>query len=203
MTTVMSPSESVVVTLGQIAKITDLIAAALRKSSLPSAETQQIIESQGGVIADECVASIRRRVEAISNMIVRRVHVNRGQTPKQVIDATGRVKYVNADILATMPRGEGEEKEVFFFKLNRWISDDDLAKEYELRGLVPDLYAQAQVNTDDPSFADEHLNGCHWQDADGRWNYAAFCRWNGERSVFMSRGGRDWDGGWWFGGVRK
>jgi len=200
----MTPSaESKTTTAGQIDKAVANYRALLEKHSKEfGSEAVQLVLGQPE-LADEQLVVFRRRVEAISNIIVRRVHVNRGQTPKQAIDATGRVQYVNNDVLNAMPRGEGEDKEVFFFKLGRWINDDDLAKEYELRGLVPDPYAQAQVNTDDPSFAEEHPNGCHWQDTEGKWNYAAFNCWRGGRFVSVSRGGDDWDGSWWFGGVRK
>lgn len=200
----MTPSvESKTTTAGQIDKAVANYRALLEKHSKEfNSEAVQSVLGQPE-LADEQLAVFRRRVEAVSNMIVRRVRVNRGQTPKQVIDATGHVQYVNNDVLNVMPRGEGEDKEVFFFRLSRWINDDDLAKEYELRGLVPDPYAQAQVNTDDPSFADEHPNGYHWQDADGHWDYAAFDRWVGGRRVRVDRSAYGWLGRWWFGGVRK
>jgi len=59
---VVSPSGTI--TAGQIAKFVDLQTAALRKSSLPSAETQYVLENQGAEIADTFVADVRRRVEA-------------------------------------------------------------------------------------------------------------------------------------------
>ncbi|MFA6349282.1 MAG: hypothetical protein WCX06_03835, partial [Candidatus Paceibacterota bacterium] len=115
----MSPSE---ITPGQIGKFLDLQVAALRKSGLPSEQTQQVLESQGGVLADEFVALLRKRVEAISDLITRRVLVNRTRTPQEALDATGRKQYTDADVVAEMPKGEGAEANVVFFKLGRYIS---------------------------------------------------------------------------------
>jgi hypothetical protein len=104
-----------------------------------------------------------------------------------------------------MPKGEGEEVEVVFFRLSRWVSDTDLDKEYGLRDLKPaDPYSLSAVNEADPDFTDEHPNGTHWQDANGNWCFAAFIRWDGdERSVNVDRDGNDWNGSWWFAGLRK
>lgn len=149
-------------------------------------------------------APFREQVEMLLSMIVRRVRVNRGREPQEVINATNRAQHTDRAVVNNMPRGEGEDKEVFFFKLGRYVNDADLQKEYELRGLEPDPYAQAQVNTDDPSFADERLNGCHWQDANGNWCFAAFRRWDdGKRVVGVRHHVGGWGGRWWFAGVRK
>ena len=87
---------------------------------------------------------------------------------------------------------------------NDFISDDDLEKEFELRGLKPaDPVSVAAVNEADPAFADEKPHGTHWKDAKGNWYYAAFFRWNGKRRVDVDRSGNDWDDRWWFAGVRK
>lgn len=176
----MSPSKSI--TKGQIGKFYDVLEAAMLKSGLPSEETQKVLEIQGVEIAEEFVQSVRKRVEAISKLIVRYVKgVNRSQDPQQALDATGRVQYTNKTVADSMPRGEGEEKEVVFFKprpeafKNGIISDDDLEKEYEFVGLKPvDPYSLAKVNTDDPAFADAHPNATHWKDTNGKWCYAAF-----------------------------
>jgi hypothetical protein len=137
--------------------------------------------------------------------IVRRVKINRQRTPQEALDATGRRQYtLDLEVVNAMPRGDGEEAEVCFFKVGRFLSDDDLAREYELRGLVPDPYAQAAVNEADPAFADAYRNGTHWRDHDGSWYRATFVRWYSERLVYCARGGFDyWDDTWWFGGVRK
>ena len=107
---------------------------------------------------------------------------------------------------------------------NGYISDDDLEKEFELRGLKPaDPISVAAVNEADPAFADEKPHGTHWKDAKGKWCYAAFHRWDDDgrhvlvnrydsdwldrwgdgREVNICRSDDDWDDYWWFAGVRK
>ncbi len=196
----MSPS----ITPGQMSKFYDLLVAALRKSGLPSEPTQQVLETHGGTLADEFVAAVRKRVDAISDMIVRRVTVNRNRTPQDMLDATGRNQYTDKDVVKAMPRGTGDEAEVIFFKVGRYLSDADLDKEYDLRGLKPaDPFSLGAVNEADLAFADEHPNGTHWQDANGKWCYAAFLRWHVGRLVLVDRDDDGWSDDWFFGGVRK
>lgn len=196
----MSPSKPI--TPGQIAKFYGYLEAALRKSGLPSEPTQRVIEAQGAALADEFVASVRTRVEAISDLIVRHVkNIDRTRTPQEVLDATGRRLYTSDASVQCMPTDGRDEDDVYFFKAPRFINEDELEKELALRGLKCDPYAQAQVNIDDLSFADERPNGMHWQGADGNWHYAEFSRWPGERHVYVSRRGSEWFGYWFFGGV--
>lgn len=199
----MPPSVSTITT-GQSAKFADLIIAALRKSGLPSEPTQKVLEDQGAALAHEVVALVRQRVEAISDLIVRHVSVNRSRSRQEAIRATNMAEYLDDGVVATMPQGEGDTAAVHFFKLDRYISDDDVEKEYALRGLKPaDPYALAAVNEADPAFADEHPNCTHWKDAHGNWCYAAFDRWCDERSVDVYRSGDRWIDHWWFAGVGK
>lgn len=196
---------SVEMTDGQIDKAVDVYRNILRKhrSELGSESVQKVL-GQPEYVAEQ-VTVLRKYVELVSNLIVRRVSVNRNLTPQQVLDATKRKQYVNSDVVASMSKGEGDEVDVYFFKLNRFVSDDDLEKEYALRGLKPaDLYSQSAVNEADPVFADKHPNGTHWKDAKGKWCFAAFSRRSGgERYVDVYRGGRGWGDDCWFAGLRK
>jgi len=198
----MSPSETI--TAGQIGKIQEILGAALRKSNLQSNPTQQVLEIQGDVLVTELVTVIRKHVEEVSNIIIRCVSVNRDHSPQGILDATSRKQYTNSDVVAAMPKGKGGKAEVVFFKLGHYVSDNDLEKEYELRGLKPaDSYSIAAVNEADPSFADEHSNSTHWMDTNGKWCYIAFDRWFDKRFVRVLRRGNYWDGSWWFAGLRK
>ena len=202
----MTPSvqEQGGMTDGQIDKAVDIFRSALRKHrmELGTNAVQQVLGI--GELGPELLAVFRKRVEAVSDMIVRRVKVDRDQTPQRVLDATGRKQYTDSDVVTAMPCGEGEEVEFHFFKLGRYVNDNELEKEYELRGFKPaDPYSLAAVNKADPAFADDHPNGTHWQDAKGRWCYAAFHRWSGERRLYVGRRAGDWDGSWWFAGLRK
>ena len=203
MTEVMTPSTKPI-TKGQAGKFIDVFIDALVKSGLPSEPTQQVLEEQGTAVAAECVAIVRKRADAISSVIVRRVPVNILRAAQQALDATGRKQYTDSDVVAAMPKGAGGEVEVHFFKLDRYISENDLEDEYASHGLKPaDPYSLAAVNEADPAFADEHPNGTHWKDAKGKWCFAAFGRWGGERELSVGRDGGVWGGSWWFAGVRK
>lgn len=203
----MSPSEVTAVTAGQIGKLQEMFGAGIRKAKFPSDAVQQAMEKQGDALVSDLVRAVRKRVEMFVNIAVRVVCVNRNRKPQEAIRATGRCEYLDDQVVSAMPCGEGEIAEVVFFKpdlseKNGHISDDDLEREYESRGLIPiDPYSLSAVNEDDPAFADDHPNAIHWKDS-GRWCYAAFDRWCGERSVRVSRS-NDWGGRWWFAGARK
>ena len=211
MTQIMSPSETLV-TAAQIGKIQDLLAAGLRKAGLQSKPTQVVIEQQTKSLVDDLVAAVRVRVEAVSKMIIRIVEkVNRTKQPQEVLDATGRKQYTNAEVVKSIPHGTGDGAEVIFFKPESeeytrpgYISDDDLEKALTRRCLIAaDPYSQAAVNEADPAFADKYPNGTHWKDANGKWCYSAFHHWDDERDVNVDRDGYDWIDDWWFAGLRK
>lgn len=197
----MTPS---MITDGQIDKAADVLRAQVRKHRdvLPSDAVQQVLGNEQ--LGHKLFEVFRSFVEAVAGMIVRHAKVNRSREPQQALEATGLRLYTDGKVVKAMPKGSGEETDVYFFKVGRWISDADLDNEYEQRGHVPaDPYTLAAVNEDDPAFADQYPNGTHWKDADDRWCFAAFCRWSGERGVNVGRRGSDWSGSWWFAGVRK
>lgn len=130
------------------------------------------------------------------------VKVYRNRTPQEVIAATGRKQYVDDKVVATMPQGEGEVVDVYYFKENRHISDNDLEKRYQELGLTSDPYAQAADNKANQSFADDHPNGTHWKNPNGEWCISAFRRWSGERDVNVHQDDIGWHGNWWFGGCK-
>lgn len=204
----MTASDIKLMTDGQIENVLSKLRDAMRKhrSEITSDVAQQVlgVDNLGMVL----FAPFRERATAISKMIVRHVKVDRSREPQQVLDDTGRKQSTDRDVVDGMSRGEGEEKDVYFFKPEPWeytrpgyMSSDDLDKAFERRNLKPDPYAQAQVNIDDPEFADKNPNGTHWKDADGKRCYATFNRWVVERYVCVFRGDADWGGLWWFGGV--
>ncbi len=143
-----------------------------------------------------------------TGQIVCRVSVSRNCTPQQVLEATGRKqRTITSSVVNLMPKGEDDEVEVVFFKLNRFIGDNHLGNEYKSHELKPaDPYSLAAVNQFDPAFADEHPNGTHWKNADDKWCYSVFHnRYCGDRVVdVISRDGDSyiWDCYWWFAGIR-
>ena len=197
-----------VMTDGQIGKLQELLGAALRKrrKQLLSEAVQGVLGQEGDALQADFLAALRKRVENRSTTISRQVSVNRNRTPQEVLDATKRAQYTDKSVVATMLSGGAgiqESVEVVFFKLGRYISNADLEREYEERGLKPDPYAQAAVNEADPAFADEHPNGTHWKDANGNQCFVAFGRFGGGRDLHVDRRVLDWGDNWWFGGVRK
>lgn len=189
---------------GQIGKLNEKFAARLRKHNkeLPSDIFQQLLSDD--TLIDEMFISVRKRIEARSEFVTRTVKVNRNRSAKEALKATGRNLYVTDSVAKNMPKAESDEVEIILFKIGRQISDNDLDKEYELRGLKPvDPYSLAALNEADPAFADEHPNGTHWKDADDKWCFAAFRRWVDERRVGVDRDDDVWNDDWWFAGVRK
>ena len=199
------------ITAGQIGRAAERFSERCRvnASTLPKETAQVVLEDEGDVLAQEMFEVFRARIERRSNIIVRRVTVNRNRSQQETIEATGRAQYTDRKVVDAMPKGEGDEVEVVFFKpdlseRNGFISDDDLEKEFELRGLKPaDPVSVAAVNEADPAFADKKPHSTHWKDAKGNWCYATFYRWRDERKVYIYRYDFDWDGVWWFAGVRK
>jgi hypothetical protein len=198
----MTPSQDI--TTGQICKFQELLGSALRKSGLPSGPVQQVLETTGGELVTCLVTALRTAVEAIGAMFSRRVTVDQTRSAQAALDATGRTQYTNAKIVAVMPRPQSSEEEVFFFRLGRYVTDDELANEYALRGLkATSPYSLAAVNEADPAFADEHPNATHFKDAKGNWCFATFDRWDDKRDLHVGRDARAWSDDWWFAGVRK
>jgi hypothetical protein len=206
MTQIMTAAE---MTDGQIENAVNKLRDAMRKhrSEITSDVAQQVlgVENLGMMM----FTPFRERAEAVSNLIVRTAKVNRSRSQQEAIEATGRAQYTDRRVVDAMPKGEGDEVEVVFFKLdlserNGFISDDDLEKEFELRGLKPaDPVSVAAVNEADPAFADEKPHGTHWKDAKGNWCCATFFRWRDERRVHVHRNALAWHAYWWFAGVRK
>lgn len=206
MTKIMTATE---MTDGQIENAVGKLRDAMRKhrSEITSDVAQQVLGVEN--IGMMMFTPFRERAEAVLNLIVRKAKVNRSRSPQEALDATGRAQYTDRKVVDAMPKGEGDEVEVVFFKpdlsnRNGYISDDDLEKEFELRGLKPaDPVSVAAVNEADPAFADEKPHVTHWKDAKGNWCCAAFSRWLDKCKVNVDRSGGGWRVSWWFAGVRK
>lgn len=108
--------------------------------------------------------------------------------------------YKDDSVFDSMPQGEADSIE--YFNLGKYISDDELEKEYESRGLTPVdpvSFIENQVKENKHKYTTTH-----WKDADGKWCFAVFDLWDvDKRSVLVGRDDYGWDDRWWFGGVRK
>lgn len=125
------------------------------------------------------------------------------KSTQQLLDSTKRKQYIDKDVLKTAP--EAEEGTVEFFKLGKYLSDDELEAEYISRDLIPAPIANiAQYDLEHPEKMDEmKYVGSHWKNGT-HWNFVTFRRWyDGERRVFVRRYHGVWRDDWWFAGLRK
>lgn len=121
--------------------------------------------------------------------------------PRKLKDITTATIYANDEVLKNAPR-HTHIRELEFFTLGRYVSDNELEKEYESRGLEPaDLYSLAIWDEGNKDREVKKYVATHWKDAEGKWCFATFRRWRGERSVSVYRGGGDWRDRWWLAGV--
>lgn len=122
---------------------------------------------------------------------------------QELLDSTKRIQYTEKEIVESVKTHKPQDIE--FFKLDKYVSDDQLEVEYVNRGLVPaHPYALILYSKDYEEEIDKKLYVCtHWKDSNGKWCYAAFVRWHGERSVYVYRYDFGWYGYWWFAGLRK
>ncbi len=111
-----------------------------------------------------------------SDMIVRHVTVDRDQTPETLINKTNRVQDIDKDVIKTIPhQGKGIEKvDLYFFKLNRYLTSDQIDQALAMAGLEADYYAQIQMNIDEPEFDNDHLNAAQWDNKDGKTSIIYF-----------------------------
>lgn len=198
----MTPSETT--TIGQINKAVGNYRALLEKHAgeFPSEAVQTVLGMSE--LTNEMFDLFRKRVEVMSNLTTRHVRVDRTRTPKEAINATGRVKwYIDEQALADMPTEGKEQDDVVVFELDYDPTVDELDREYEARGLRTDPLALAQLMVDDPAFADKRPVAVQWRDKQGRACYADFSRWCGKRGVRVDRSGRWWNRHYRFAGVSK
>ena len=185
------------ITNGQIGQINDRLATKFRESGLLSEAVQKVLKMPGNAAIDEMVTVFRKHVEAQSDIIIRHVRVDRTRTPMEAINATGRKKYLNDDVVATMPQGEGDEVDVYFVPTKRFVPVGEVPAFLAQHGLVSDPRAQVAVNEADPAFADKYPNGSQW----GNNCCLTFSRWDDERRVRCFRDDVVWFDGWFLSGV--
>ncbi len=136
-------------------------------------------------------------------MIFRSVPINRKRTPQQAIDATRKKQCVDASVLLSVPKGEGDYITVIFFRVGRFMSGAKaLDRIYKSQDLAPaDPYALFAVNEADDQFAVKYPNLTHWKEDYGNWNMAAFSEWeDGMKSngVYVGRDPGDYLSVWWY-----
>jgi hypothetical protein len=128
--------------------------------------------------------------------------INLKQTAQECLDSTKRTQYVDKDVVRDAPLHTFKKVDIEFFNLGKYVSCDELEKEYESRDLIPtDI---REISSLSESVLDEKKYvGTQWKDKDGKWCFAAFDLWCGGRRVGVSRDDNAWRDRWWFAGVRK
>jgi len=118
------------------------------------------------------------------------------KTPfKEAVEKAGWKPYIYIDEKDFPEKQEGT---LAIFTLDKYVSASELDKEYASRGLVPaEPLSVLEFNSLEKYVATQ------WRDTNDNYCYATFLRWLDERRVDVDRLGRDWDGDWWFVGVRK
>lgn len=146
----------------------------------------------------------RDRVEARSGIIVRHFVVDLSLVGMAAIEATGRAKYVNADMVASMPGATAPEGKLHFFQPGYYTTAEKVEAEYSKRSLVAvDPTTLCAFNAANPEFADTYPNGTRWKNADRDFCCVCFYRRDGERRVAVYPFGPAWFGDYWLAGVGK
>lgn len=147
-------------------------------------------------------------------MLVFHVSVNRSNTPKEMLYAEGGSTDFSRDddtVVDAMPRVQYTEGEVgidFFFEDVEVClfplenpKKEDIQREFEKRGLIPDPYALARVNKVNPGLVKTHNHATQWN-RDGKFHCIAFhlfSSWS-YREVCETK---NFVGTWWFAGSRE
>ena len=140
-------------------------------------------------------------------------NVNRGQSPLEMLRSTGHnVTKPACELAHTMPKGEGTEGEVIFFKIEdakyEQVTLAELTAEYRRRGLkAADPYLVGAINKANPDFLKEQQNQTHWEDPAGGWYTLTFYHDNdmskGDAHITKHEAGdKLFVGNWWYAGVR-
>ena len=167
---------------------------------LTHGQTKALVSKMGGV--DTAMAFLRGEyvlteiaVAVAAALLTCNIDVNRNRSPKDTIIATGRVPYINWEVIATMPVCEGGFSAAFI-PVGHEVKFDDLDDTLKELGweLIRDPIGLANLLASDPSFADKHPIATQWKDADGKWCYATFDRWASELRVSVDRNDDNWDG---------
>lgn len=203
----LSPSKKPM-TDGQIGKVWELLESELFKhrAEFPSNIVQAVLAQKGAALQYELLFVFRKFVELLSSMIVRIVLVKYNRSPREAIVAPGFRQHLEGAVVASMPGGGSKNQRitVYFFNVGRRLTDDELEKEYEIRGLIPaDPYILSAVNEADKAFADEHPNVTHWKNDNGDWCCANFSSALAERWVGVYHSANNWHDYWWFAGVPR
>lgn len=191
-------------TTGQIDKVVSSFRALLEKHSKEI--DQDLAQKALGDkrLVDDMVSTFYRYVDLERPMIVLNAKVDISLNPAQFLATIDAQKNFGLEDLKLMPRTKISEVEVCFFKLHRYVSNESLDEEYELRGLDPaDPISQIAVNIANPWFIKKHSNATQWNP--GLDNYFSTIMWGFGKPVINIGVSNTVGFGnhWWFAGIPK
>lgn len=207
-------------TAPKIEKLVEVYRASLIRANPTSPQLQDLIEhgweelrpeleiAQSEAV-DRVIASREYRSQDGRNgqAIIRTVkNIRRNRTGLQALAATGCVICGEDLAIRSLPAGQGEEEvELHYFRHDKqYLTHDELALEYEMRGLIPDPQAQIADNEAGTGLTNTGTNGTHWKNGQGDWCIIIFSQSGGTRCVIISsKWGFRWHGDWLCAGVRK
>ena len=156
----------------QIAKLNDLLAAALRKKGMPRHAVQEIIETYGGIVARDWVTRLQQYIDSKAEMPIRYVTVDRSRTFEQAARAAGGKDYIHLpEIVGVPPVGEAVDMTVVFFQAPSHCTLVELEQYYDALGLVSaDPLSVLAAYEAELGFLDNRRVVTHWKDENGDWS---------------------------------
>jgi hypothetical protein len=179
MTQVVTPSNlTEPVTRGQIAKVEDLVGAAVRKSGLPGACVQQLVHYHGAELTKKILQVLKG--EALESTGIAagnaNVHAGMARDPKK---ALGMIPVMSSQYVcirekpaASMPHGKPGPVTVTLFQLRHPVNSyEDLMGEYAARGLKPADPATFAIfcYTHGDILVEARYIATTWKDPEGMW----------------------------------
>ncbi|MBI5406039.1 hypothetical protein HY972_03345 [Candidatus Kaiserbacteria bacterium] len=154
-------------------------------------------------VTGEFPAPVRSCAKVITGEVIARcVDVVRGRPIPEAIAALNRHAYVDDAVIATVPRGRSDQTILVFFPIDWYASCAEADEERKRLGLRPaDFDEIVSANEADQAFSDGHPNLTQWMDENKNWNYIAFYRWRGKRSLDAKRRFFRYGKNWWHVGV--
>lgn len=210
-------------TAPKIEKLVEVYRASLIRANHTSPQLQDLIEhgweelrpeleiAQSEAV-DRVIASreYRRQDGPNGQAIIRTVkNIRRNRTGLQALAATSCVICGEDSAIRSLQTGRGpEEVELHYFPPSKQhLNNDELALEYEMRGLIPDPQAQIADNEAGTGFAGIGTNGTQWKNSQGDWCIIIFSQSGGTRCVIISSKWNllnfRWQSGWLCAGVHK
>ena len=113
------------------------------------------------------------------------------KTLKSIIESKGYKLYADESVLNSFPRSEKNRGKVEVFKLDKYMTNDEVIAEYAKRGLVPATADELLSVEKDYDYVATIDGNC----------YLTFGRWCGARGVSCRRSGSGWFDGWFLSGV--